>query len=178
MTLTSKSMERACKAGKTLLIVLAVGVGAAGCTSLSSYDTAARTPAPADAITPPGFPPATNAGRSENAGLAAPRGEASLPVAAEPRANQPKPRQENAASAVLLEQSRGERAAGSYADAAVSIERALRIDPNNPALWIELAEVKADEGDFDQAEMMARKALTLAGSDRSIMARAERLLGR
>jgi Flp pilus assembly protein TadD len=87
-------------------------------------------------------------------------------------------RQENAASTVLLEQSRDERAAGSYADAAVSIERALRIDPNNPALWIELAEIKGAEGDFDQAEMMARKALTLAGSDRSIQTRAERLLSR
>jgi Flp pilus assembly protein TadD len=97
-------------------------------------------------------------------------------VAANPRTNPPKPRQENAASAGLLEQSRDERAVGSYAEAAASIERALRIDPNNPALWIELAEVKAAEGDLDQAEMMARKALTLAGSDRSIMARAERLL--
>jgi Flp pilus assembly protein TadD len=87
-------------------------------------------------------------------------------------------RQENAASAVLLEQSRGERAAGSYAEATASIERALRIDPNNPALWIELAEIKAAEGDSEQAEMMARKALTLAGSDRSIMARADQLVGR
>jgi hypothetical protein len=170
-------MERASQGGKALLIIVAVGVGAAGCTSLSSYDPAARTPSPAETITPPGFPPAPSAARPDDGG-ATPRGEASIPVVAQPRANQPKVRQENVASAVLLEQSRDERAAGSYADAAVSIERALRIDPNNPALWIELAEVKADEGDFDQAEMMARKALTLAGSDRSIMARAERLLGR
>jgi Flp pilus assembly protein TadD len=109
-----------------------------------------------------------------------PREEATRPVAstAQPRSNPTKMRQENAASAALLEQSRDERVAGNYADAAVSIERALRIDPNNPALWIELAEIKAAAGDFEQAEMMARKALTLAGSDRSIMARADQLVGR
>ena len=84
----------------------------------------------------------------------------------------------NAASAVLLERSREQSANGAYAAAAASLERALRIDPNNPVLWIELAEVKSAEGDDEQAEMMARKALTLAGSDRSIVARAERLVGR
>jgi hypothetical protein len=172
-------MERALGRGKPFLILAALGVGAAGCTSFSSYDPGARAPSPAETITPPGFPPATSTARPQNADPAAPRGQASLPVAsAEPRSTPPKVRQENAASAVLLEQSRDERAAGSYAAATASIERALRIEPNNPALWIELAEVKAAVGDFDQAEMMARKALTLAGSDRSITARAERLLSR
>jgi hypothetical protein len=87
-------------------------------------------------------------------------------------------RQPNAASAVLLERGRNERIAGSYAQAAASIERALRIDPNNPLLWIELGEIKLAEGDRGQAEMMARKALTLAGNDRSIAIRAEQLVRR
>ena len=76
----------------------------------------------------------------------------------------------------VLERSRSERTAGDFTAAAVSVERALRIEPNNPSLWIELAEIKAAEGDRDQAEMIARKALTLAGSDRSIRERADRLL--
>jgi Tfp pilus assembly protein PilF len=84
--------------------------------------------------------------------------------------------QQNSASIALLEQSRNERAAGDFSAATVSIERALRIEPNDPSLWIELAEIKAAEGDRNQAETMARKALTLAGSDRSIRQRAERLL--
>jgi hypothetical protein len=177
MTLTSKRMERALVAGKPLLMLLAVCLGVAGCTSLSPYDPAARAPSPATASPASSRPPATSTSRPDDAG--APRGEASVPVAsAEPRSNQPKVRQENAASAVLLEQSRDERAAGSYTEAAVSIERALRIDPNNPVLWIELAEIKGAEGDLDQAQMMARKALTLAGTDRSIEARADRLLSR
>jgi Flp pilus assembly protein TadD len=153
-------------------MLLAVGI--AGCTSLSGYESA-RAPSPATTTSASSRTPSTTT-RPDDAGAAMPRGEASRPVgSSEPRSNQPK---ENAASAVLLEQSRDERAAGSYAEAAVSIERALRIDPNNPALWMELAEIKGAEGDFDQAEMMARKALTLAGSDRSIEARAERLLSR
>jgi Tfp pilus assembly protein PilF len=76
----------------------------------------------------------------------------------------------------LLERSRGEREAGEYAAATASLERALRIDPNNASWWIELAEVKVADGDRSQAQEMARKALTLAGNDRSIAERARRLL--
>jgi Flp pilus assembly protein TadD len=82
------------------------------------------------------------------------------------------------ASRALLEQSRSGRASGSYAAAASSVERALRIDPNNAALWVELGEIKLDENDPVQAQMMARKALTLAGSDQNVVARAHRLVDR
>jgi tetratricopeptide (TPR) repeat protein len=95
------------------------------------------------------------------------------PAESEPEAPEP---QRNAASVALLERSRDERDAGRYAAAVASLERALRIDPNNALLWIELAEVKAADGDRGQAQEMARKALTLAGNDRSISERARRLL--
>lgn len=159
-----------------LPILAALCLGAVGCTSFSEYEPTARTPeAP---VTPGNRVPATSATRPDGAVVIPPGGEAPQPVGTrrDPRSTQPTARQEIPASAVLIEQSRDERASGSYAEAAATIERALRIDPNNPALWIELAEIKAAERDYDQAEMMARKALTLAGSDRSIMARAERLL--
>jgi Tfp pilus assembly protein PilF len=83
-----------------------------------------------------------------------------------------------AASAALLAQSRDDRDAGRFGAAEGSLERALRIEPNNALLWIELAEIKAAQDDPDQAIEMARKALTLAGADRSIRARADRLLNR
>src|SRR5690606_32155444 len=86
------------------------------------------------------------------------------------------PPQAAPASAALLEQSRSQRAAGSLAAAASSIERALRIDPNNAELWLELGEIKLEDDDPLQAEQMARKALTLAGGDRVVAVRAERLL--
>ena len=87
-------------------------------------------------------------------------------------------RAENQAAAALLGQSRTHSAAGDFGSAAVTVERALAIDPNNPVLWLELADIRWNQGDRDQADVLARKALTLAGSDRSIIDHAERLLSR
>jgi Tfp pilus assembly protein PilF len=82
----------------------------------------------------------------------------------------------NEASTALLAQARSEREAGSLEQATASIERALRIAPNDPELWLELGEIKLADGDREQAQMMARKALTLAGNDRATLDRATRLL--
>ena len=75
-----------------------------------------------------------------------------------------------------MEQSRAERDAGDYSQASALLERALRIDPNNPVLWVELGELHLTAGNDEQAATMARKALTLAGGERAVEARAERLL--
>jgi Flp pilus assembly protein TadD len=77
---------------------------------------------------------------------------------------------------VLLEQSRAQRAAGNNTQAAASIERALRIDPNNATLWVELGEIHLAAGNRSQAASMARKALTLTSGDAGLESRAERLL--
>jgi len=44
--------------------------------------------------------------------------------------------------------------------AAASIERALRIEPDNALLWIELGRVRQAEGNYVQAENMGRKAVS------------------
>jgi tetratricopeptide (TPR) repeat protein len=49
-----------------------------------------------------------------------------------------------------------------YAVAASSIERALRIEPDNPLLWIELGKVRFAEGNYLQAENMGRKAVSMS----------------
>ena len=49
-----------------------------------------------------------------------------------------------------------------YPVAASSIERALRIEPDNPLLWIELGKVRFAEGNYVQAENMARKAVSMS----------------
>jgi tetratricopeptide (TPR) repeat protein len=82
----------------------------------------------------------------------------------------------SSAATSLLTQGRAERAAGRYAAATAAIERALTIEPNDADLWLELAEIKLEEGDAAQAGAMARKALTLAGGDRDIERRAARLI--
>jgi tetratricopeptide (TPR) repeat protein len=81
------------------------------------------------------------------------------------------------ATTLLLEQGRTAREAGRYEDATTAIERALRIDPNNAYLWLELGEIKLASGNEEQADAMARKAISLAAHDPAIAARAERLIG-
>lgn len=80
------------------------------------------------------------------------------------------------ATTALLEQSRTQSAAGQYPQAAASIERALRIEPGNPYLWLELARVHMATGNDRQAEAHARKALTLAGDDTVARRAAQRVL--
>lgn len=82
----------------------------------------------------------------------------------------------SSASQALLTQSRGHQAAGRYEQAAASIERALRIEPRQPVLWLELGNIRLKEGDFAQAESMGRKALSLATGDATLTARAEQLI--
>lgn len=81
------------------------------------------------------------------------------------------------ATQALLTQSRGHQAAGRYEQAAASIERALRIEPRQPLLWLELGTIRLKEGDFAQAEGMGRKALSLSAGDAALTARAEQLIG-
>ena len=110
----------------------------------------------------------------------APPQRAPAPTPSDPRTGEaPAPRtgsNASAASQSLLTQSRAQRASGDDVQAAASLERALRIDPNNAMLWLELGELHLEAGNTAQAESMARRALTLAGSDRSIESQAERLL--
>ena len=78
-------------------------------------------------------------------------------------------------SAALLERSRSYSAAGEYSEAAASLERAVRIEPANPWLWLELARVHLATGNTAQAEAHVRKALSLAGTDVAVRNAAERL---
>ena len=67
-----------------------------------------------------------------------------------------------AASRALVGQAQTQVATKNYAVAASSIERALRIEPDNPLLWIELGKVRLVEGNYVQAENMGRKAVSMS----------------
>ncbi len=82
----------------------------------------------------------------------------------------------NSATQALLNQSRAHQVAGRYEQAAASIERALRIEPRQGSLWLELGNIRLKEGDFPQAESMGRKALSLSTGDSALKARAEQLI--
>jgi tetratricopeptide (TPR) repeat protein len=82
----------------------------------------------------------------------------------------------SAATRSLVTQAQNQAASGNFPVAAASIERALRIEPSNPLLWIELGKVRQAEGNFAQAESMGRKALSLAVGDARAQASAWRLV--
>lgn len=69
------------------------------------------------------------------------------------------------AGEALVEQARREALLGNDALAGATLERALRIDGNNPWIWIELGHLRLDAGQRAAAESMARKALSLTGRD-------------
>jgi tetratricopeptide (TPR) repeat protein len=71
----------------------------------------------------------------------------------------------SAASQSLLQQSRSQQRAGDYPQAAATLERALRVDPSQPALWLELGQVRLNAGEFAQAEQLGRKAFSIAGGN-------------
>jgi len=116
-------------------------------------------------------------------GFVGPPAIATEPTPPEPEPGLPapvaasRPRNDSAgATQALLAQGRAARAAGSYVQASATIERALRIAPGDPRLWVELGEIQLATGDTAQAATLARKALTLAADDSAVIADAQKLL--
>ena len=76
----------------------------------------------------------------------------------------------------LFDGARADSAAGRLSNAAASLERALRIEPRNPRLWQELARVRLAQGDWAQAESVARRSNSWAGGDAALRAENWRLI--
>ncbi len=94
-----------------------------------------------------------------------------------PRMPSPAPSSENTAVVALLQKSQRQSSAGQWDAASASLERALRIEPRNPALWQKLARVRLEQGDYPQAENLAAKSNSLAGSDNRLRAENWRIIG-
>jgi tetratricopeptide (TPR) repeat protein len=107
--------------------------------------------------TPPHGGPAAPPG----AGTAAQPGPGEAPSAPPPQRSF---RLSPAASA-LVNQAHRQSGTGDYDQAAATLERALRIEPDNPLVWIEIGRVRLAERDGAQADALGRKALTLAAGD-------------
>lgn len=69
-----------------------------------------------------------------------------------------------------------QKQAGEMRAAQASFERALRIEPNNAALWFELAQLASEQGDFGRARELALRAQALASDDASLERKIARLL--
>jgi tetratricopeptide (TPR) repeat protein len=108
-------------------------------------------------------PPNSSTGSSpapSTSGPSSPSPGSPTPVPPPPRQNSLSP-----ATLSLVTQARSLLAHGEFDGASSTLDRALRIEPNNPLLWIELGRLRLAERDPHQAEGCARKALALASGD-------------
>jgi tetratricopeptide (TPR) repeat protein len=132
--------------GPALIAALAIG----GCAAPSPYQKPAPAPGPSTQEPPvqtqPGSPPTT---------VEEPQ-PLPEPITREPTLGP--------ASRALVSQAQSQLATKNFAVAASSIERALRIEPDNPLLWIELGKVRQAEGNYVQAENMGRRAVAMSGN--------------
>ena len=104
--------------------------------------------------------------------------EAPPPVVELPRERPSRPPATLApASRALVAQAEAQRKKGDLPGASVSLDRALRIEPNNPLLWIETGRLRMDQRNYAQAENMARKALAMSVGDDTTQAAAWNLVG-
>lgn len=75
---------------------------------------------------------------------------------------------ELAAVVSLRGQAAESMSAGEPDQAAATIERALRIQPRNPVLWLDLAAVRFAQEEFAQCENTAKRALSYAGNKNDV----------
>src|SRR6185503_5983386 len=125
-------------------------------------------------VYPPGPQSPTQPGTPQpEPGTAQPTPTPPAPTPSQP----PKEFRLSAASSALVKQARTQSGKGDFTGATATVERALRIEPGNPLLWIELGQVHLAEGNAPQAESMGRKAIALATGDPSAQSASWRLVG-
>jgi Tfp pilus assembly protein PilF len=142
--------------------------------SLFSACSIVRSPESSSPSAPPP-PPATAPGAPGTAQPQPGTAPEATPVPEQP-ARPPKQFKLSPATNALVQQAHTQSQAGAFVPAAATIERALRIEPENPLLWIELGQIRMSENNPAQANSMGRKALTLATGDPQAQASAWRLI--
>ena len=112
---------------------------------------------------------------------AAPPAQAQPPAPPQPVPPPPQPPAREfhlgAATNALVQQASREAESGDPQLAQSTLERALRIEPANPLLWIMLGQAHESEGQYELAGSMGRKAAQLASGDPHAQASAWRLIG-
>jgi len=83
----------------------------------------------------------------------------------------------NGAVLALVDSAHTDMDAGQTDNAAAKIERALRIEPQNPMLWQELARLRLQQGQYQQAEGLAARANGWSGDDKQLRVENWRIIG-
>ena len=121
--------------------------------------------------------PAPQGSRPPDAPVASPAQLPSVPVgqplepAVVTRPAAPAKGKQPPAVVALLDRAEQQANTGDLDAAAVTLERAIRIDPRNAILWHHLATVRLAEGEAVEAEQLAAKSNSLAAGNRSLQAR-------
>ena len=84
----------------------------------------------------------------------------------------------NPAIMELLNDANRHSAEGRHDSAAAALERALKIEPNDAALWHRLARTRLDQGRVDLAEALAAKSNSLAVGDPNLQAQNWRVIAK
>lgn len=132
----------------------------AGCAG--KQPPALTAPSPAEPIITPATGTAPGEVPVQAPGIAAPV------VEPEP---EPKPAMSaNRAVIALLDRAETSNKAGQREAAGAALERALRIEPRNPWLWHELAQVRLAQGQYAQAITLAKKSNSFGSGQRRLQA--------
>jgi predicted Zn-dependent protease len=83
----------------------------------------------------------------------------------------------NRAVIALLDLAHTDNEAGRREAAGASLERALRIEPRNPWLWHQLAQLRLTQGQYQQAISLARKSNSFAGHQSRVQAENWQVIG-
>lgn len=165
---------------KKVYLMLGVALAMAGCAGPSPYDYKApvedrsrtsRSGAPGTAapavpstgvkVTPVGQAPVIRAQRDE----------LDKPVQVQQPMQQAVNRPQSPAVIALLETARQDSSSGNLRTAQSRLERALRIAPRDPEVYIQLADVQRRQGQFLQAEQVALKGVSVAAGQKSPLRR-------
>lgn len=82
----------------------------------------------------------------------------------------------NQAVGSLYQDGLQEKQVGNWAAAQATFERALRIEPNNPTLWYELAQLAYQQHNHSEAKALALRAQSYAGDNTRVKRKIDRLL--
>lgn len=163
------------RVGPAVLLVLSLGLASCAVTPKSApapVEDRVSRPAPPLVPEPDAGPPASG---SEPAVLPEPQ-LLPAPPAAPGRPGGAAPARPPAVVA-LLDRVDSAAATGDSGQAAAELERALRISPRDGDLWLRLARVRLQQRQWQQAETMALKCVSLPESDAATRQAAWSLIG-
>lgn len=158
------------------LLILAALLAASGC-SLAPFQTGTPAPASTTGQRPAGSGPVLTSPTDIRPPPPEEVIEAPTPIPLPKERPRTPPATLTPASRALVAQAQTQRQRGDLPGATVSLERALRIEPSNPLLWIEMGKLRMDQQNYPQAENMGRKALSMSVGDDRTQSAAWQLVG-